>query len=76
MGRVKVKAFRKQNLQDLGERGQSERKQRRGSKCDSLGAVQQVGDGTVQSDKELGRHSAELGALQVQVPVRHPRRAT
>lgn len=37
-------------------------KEKRGSQCDSLVLVQEVGDGAVQSNK-YGRHSTEFGSL-------------
>lgn len=53
------------------------KQRRRGSKRDSLVLVEQVGDVPFNHIRSMGvGQSAELGTLQVQVPVRHPRRDT
>lgn len=55
------KAFGKQNSQDRG--GLNAKQKRRQGPSVSLVLAEEVGDGTIQSDKEHRRHDAELGAL-------------
>lgn len=56
--------------------GMNVKQRRRGVKHDSLVFIQEVVEGTIQSNKNYREHSAEFGTLWAEVPVRHPRRAT